>query len=321
MKTSNRKYLRLALWSLSGCLVLFAFIRLYFNLTDDFRIGNISYEMPFHPEWEIPPLSPQDQQRIEKILAQPFTYIGKGAQSYAFSSADNQYVLKFFKFKHLTPHWFVELFPPFPPFSTYREKQALRKNKKLYGVFEGYRLAYEVHQGPSGLIYIHLNKSQSLHKAVKVKDKLGLQREIELDSVAFLLQEKAKTTRLVIQEALDQDNLTLAKHRMRQIFDLYLAEYKKGIYDKDHGVMHNTGFVGEKPIHLDVGKMTRDNNLFKPTVWQRDMEHIAWKFSWWIAEHYPSYHPVMAADIEAKLTELFNRPFMFSTSTRPPKKH
>src|SRR5262249_60872628 len=125
-------------------------------------------DMPHHKEWEIPALQNDEKQKLNAILSQKFSYIGKGAQSYAFSSADNQYVLKFFKFKHLTPHWFVELFPPFPPFSTYRETQAVRKQRKLMGVFEGYHLAYEVHKQPSGLIYAHLNTHTQTGKKVAV---------------------------------------------------------------------------------------------------------------------------------------------------------
>ena len=35
----------------------------------------------------------------------------------------------------------------------------MHKQKKLDGVFAGYRLAYEVHRVESGLLFIHLNKT------------------------------------------------------------------------------------------------------------------------------------------------------------------
>lgn len=311
---------RLFLWFGITFVLLFGGARLYYRLTDDFRFGNITYPMPYQINWEISELDDKEKQHLDSILNQKFTYIGKGAQSYAFSSADNQYILKFFKFKHLTPHWFVEMFPPFPPFSTYREKQAVRKNRKLYGVFESYNLAYKVHKEPSGLIYVHLNRSTNKHKKVTLIDKMGFERHIDLDSVPFLVQQKAQTTRSMINEALKKRDLPLAERRMSQIFDLYLTEYSKGIYDKDHGVMHNTGFVGENPIHLDVGKLMKEEEMKKPEVWQRDMEIIAWKFAVWIRRNYPEDYPALSQSIEAMLTKSFGRPFDFKTSAPPPKK-
>ena len=318
MSYSKKSYVSFCIWCTVVGASLFGVARLYFHLTDDFRLGNIIYPMPHKEEWEITSLSNPEKQNLDDILNQEFTYIGKGAQSYAFGSADGQYVLKFFKFKHLTPHWFVELFPPFPPFSTYREKQAIRKQRKLYGVFEGYHLAYAVHKEPSGLIYAHLNTTKDLNKQVRLIDKIGLGRSVELDNVPFLLQQKAKTTRTVVDEALKKGDLSLATMRMEQIFDLYLTEYRKGIYDKDHGVMHNTGFVGNTPIHLDVGKLVKNDALEKEEVWQRDMELIAWKFSTWIVCNYPNDYPVLARAIESKLTAMFGHPFNFETSVPPP---
>lgn len=307
------------LWSCSLALLLFGGARLYFRLTDDFRLGNIVYPMPHHSEWEAP-IADDSKKQLNQILSQTFIYIGKGAQSYAFSSEDNQYVLKFFKFKHLTPHWFVELFPPIPPFSTYKAKQAERKERKLYGVFEGYRLAYAVHKEPSGLIFTHLNTTKDQLPTVTVVDKLGIKRKIELDHVPFLVQKKAKTTRSVLTEALNHGNLIQAQHSIEQIFDLYRSEYAKGIYDKDHGVLHNTGFVGTEPIHLDVGKLTVAEEMKQTEIWQKDMEHIAWKFGVWIKHNYPHEYTSLSQAIENKLSTLFERPFNFKTSTPPPPK-
>jgi|688.fasta_scaffold79985_2 hypothetical protein len=311
-------YKKMICFSVCG-LALFGAARLYYRLTDDFRLGNITYPMSYRSEWEFA-FGEGEKSQLDRILSQKFTYIGKGAQSYAFVSEDDKYVLKFFKFKHLVPHWFVEMFPPFPPFSTYRKSQALRKQRKLNGVFDGYSLAYKLHKEPSGLIYAHLNCTEDLHQKVTVIDKLGFERMIDLDEVPFLIQDKAKTTRSVLQEALKRGDRELAIKRMNQIFELYLSEYSKGIYDKDHGVLHNTGFVGETPIHLDVGKLTQAEQMKTAKFWQEDLETIAWKFALFYKNHYPNDYQSLSRSIELKLTELFGRPFDFNKSTPPVKK-
>lgn len=302
---------RRILWILAFSIILFGLARLYYRLTDDFRIANINHEIPYHAEWNTPSLSQQEKNHLNAILQNKFLYIGKGAQSYAFVSEDQKYVLKFFKFKHLKPSLFVDLLPPIPPFEQYRDKQIKRKQKNLNSVFTGYRLAYDLHKEDSGLIYIHLNKTNDLKLRAKVKDKIGIERTIDLDPIVFVIQEKGKTTRAVVIELLNKGDLALVKHRIRQIFDLYMLEYKKGIYDRDHGVMHNTGFVGEKPIHLDVGKLTKDDRMKQPKFYREDLEKIGRKFTTWLKANYPKEYPELAQDMEEKLSEIFHEKFTF----------
>src|ERR1700722_581245 len=96
-------------WLILAGLLIFFPIRAYYRWTDDFRIANITHDIPYHPEWDTS-LSHEELAQLKSILDQPFTYIGKGAQAYAFASEDGKYVLKFFKFKHLRPNTFLALF-------------------------------------------------------------------------------------------------------------------------------------------------------------------------------------------------------------------
>ncbi len=292
-------------WLLISLIFFTIIARTYYRVTDDFRLGNITYEIPHHKEWEIPPLPPEEEKNLQEILSQNFYYLGKGSQCYAFASQDDQYVIKFFKFKHLKPHWFVELLPPLPAFSKYRAQQSTRKQKKLDHLFEGYRLAYEAYRPESALIYIHLNKSHNLHRTLIAYDKIGLKREIDLDQVVFLVQKKGKITRQVLFEDLDAGQVSQAKEHIRQILDFYAAEYNQGLFDKDHGVLHNTGFVNNAPIHLDVGKLTRKESLKNPEEAFKDIQLIAKKFDEWIQLHYPQYYTEISQDIDAKIHTLY----------------
>src|SRR5262249_20892085 len=123
------------------------------------------------------------------------------------------------------------------------------------------------------------------------------------------IQESARTTRIVVAEALDKGDMALAKKRIGQILDLYLTEYSKGFYDRDHGVMQNTGFVGEKPIHLDVGKVSDEPRMAQGDYYQADFELVARKLDAWFKEHYPQHHAEMRAFLEERLTEQFRRKF------------
>ncbi|CDZ80053.1 hypothetical protein BN1013_00558 [Candidatus Rubidus massiliensis] len=283
---------------------LFITSRIYYRATDDFRLGNIKYELPFNPKWEV---DLPDRQKLKTIFSQNFFYLGKGAQSYAFVSEDQKYVVKFFKFKHLKNNIFSNLIPPVYPFKDYKEKQSLRKKRKLNSVFEGYHLAYLFHRSDSGLIYIHLNQTDYLNLNVNIKDKIGFERNIALDDVVFILQEKAKTTKNALCDNLEKGNLSEVKQKIRRIFDLYLTEYSKGLYDQDHGVLSNTGFVGEKAIHLDTGKLIKNEEVKQKTFWQNDLKKVATKFEHWIKINYPEYYPDLAEEIASNLNDLNER--------------
>lgn len=271
--------------------VIFGLVRVYFRVTDDFRIANMTYEIGYHPEWEIAPPSKEKEEEIQAILAKQYSYLGKGAQSYAFESDDGKHILKFFKFKHLKPNMFLNMVPPLGPLKTFKKQKIDKKEKNLHSVFSGYHLAYQMHQEDSGILYVHLNQTKGKYPTIHVRDKIGLSRKIHLDQVIFVVQEKAKTTRAVLADALNQGDLSLAKKRMEQIFSLYFSEYKKGIYDRDHGVMHNTGFVGDKPIHLDVGKLTRTDETYQAAFMKEDFEKVLFRMETWIKAYHSDVHP------------------------------
>lgn len=268
---------------------LFGLVRVYYYLTDDFRLSNITYSnIPYQSAWKVPPSS-EELAQIDRILNQKFYYIGKGAQSYAFASEDQQYVLKFFKFKHLKPNWLIELLPSISPFNHMKEQNRMRKQRKLSGVFEGYETAYHYNKEGSQLIYLHLTPTDYLKLHTTVLDKMGRAHVIDLDQTIFLLQKKGEPLRDRLKHWLDQGQIDQAKKDLSLIFEMYLKEYQLGIYDRDHGVLQNTGFIGMQPFHMDVGKISKDNRMMNVGEYQKDLELVFWKIDFWIKMHYPQY--------------------------------
>lgn len=281
-------------------------LRLYFRLTDDFRIANITFPFSHRTEWEIS-RSDSDQRHQDAILNQTFSYLGKGAQSYAFGSEDGAYVLKFFKFKHLKPSLLARLLPDIPPFDAYLRKVEARKQKKFNSIFEGYLLAFDDNREESGLIFVQLNPSGK-KKTVIVRDKIGLEREIDLGQVPYIIQKKGETLRSVLSRALDHHDVEQAKERIQQIFHLFLREYQKGIYDRDHGVLHNTGFIGDQPFHLDVGKLSQNEKMKEPEHYEKDLKKVASRMIPWMKEQYPAVAQEIITFIEAQLSLIFHHP-------------
>lgn len=306
-------------WIVAVCViaVIFGISRLYFHLTDDFRLGNITYKnLPNQPEWNTPLPTDADRDQLNQIIGQNFTYMGKGAQSYAFVSQDQQYVLKFFKFKHLKPVWFIDYVPNISPFNHIKYNYIKNKERKLRGVFEGYHIGNTYNRDNAEIIYLHLSPTDYLKYKVTVFDKLGREHVIDLDQTVFLIQKKGEPLRDRMDALLSQGQLEEAKHALSQILAMYLSEYQRGIYDRDHGVMQNTGFIGDKPFHLDVGKMTKDDRIKDVEFYKKDLELVFWKMDLWIKTHYPRYHSDFAAFFAEQYSQMTGDTLKIDQMTR-----
>lgn len=305
--TIKKKFRKKLLFSVLLLTTVFGLARVYYRLTDDFRMSNMTHEFTANSKWEHPPLGEAKQQELIQILQQPYTYLGKGAQIYAFSSADGEYVLKFFKFKHLRPDWYLAWLPQFSFLESFRNNQIAKRERKLDLLFSGYQLGYASDQENTGLLYVHLNPKESLgfEPTVMIQDKLGFAHVIDLRSVVFALQKKGNTLRTTMKDLLNQGDVDQAKIKLNQIIDMYVIEYQKGIWDRDHGVMHNTGFEGEKPFHLDVGKLSYDPKMKEVANFKPDLLLVTNKILLWISNEYPQYLQEITDSIESKLSYVF----------------
>lgn len=273
----------------------------------------MTYSLPFEAPWSVPSLTSQQKDQLDQILSQKFFYIGKGAQCYAFASEDQQYVLKFFKFKHLKPNLLIELLPPFGPLKDFREKNRERKKRKLMGVFNGYDLAFREHRHESGLIYLHLLTTKDLNLQANVVDKIGFERQINLDDVVFLIQRKGETLRSRLSRLLRQGLIREAKEDISSILTMYILEYHKGIVDHDHGVMQNTGFIQGMPFHLDIGKLNKEDNIKDREVYKLDFQHVIWKINYWIKTNYPEYYLEFTHFLEREYQRFIGESFDLET--------
>lgn len=275
----------------------------HFLFLNDLDSNYITSDLPYDPTWEVSAPDLASLTKINQILQQPFVYLDEGGQSYVFSSSDQKYVLKLFKFKRFRPSFFVKILPNIFPFKTYRDQHIAKREKKLITAFNGYKLAYDLHQHESGLIFIQLNPSNQ-SRWITVVDQRDRQRKINLAQVSYILQEKGEMLSTDLSKLLNQGNLSIAKQRIDQVFKLYLSEYQKGIYDLDHGVMHNIGCLGGQVFHLDVGKLIADEKMKRPEFYQKDLIRIASKLQRWISQHYPQYTQELTKYMEEKLLHM-----------------
>lgn len=285
------------------CLFTYMFWLSYNFVTRQFSLENVTYHFP--QKADEAGIDLQSQQRLKKILSQTFTYFDQGTQSYVFMSEDQKYVLKFFKFRHLKPSPFTGWLSFLPFIGDFQKKKNESQHRKLKRLFFGYQQAYEKDKENNALIYLHLTPSQFLQVKLTLIDRFGFTHRVNLDDMIFVLQERGEATRKVISKLLDHGDIEGAKSHFRQILDLYREEYQKGIWDRDHNVMYNTGFVKEKAVRLDVGRLRVDDRYKKIEYFKPDIEKIGLqRINRWLHTHYPQYREELMRDVIEKLDQM-----------------
>ncbi|MBY0529879.1 MAG: hypothetical protein K2P51_06770 [Rhabdochlamydiaceae bacterium] len=239
---------------------------------------------PFSAKWQPPSLTPEEQQEIDTILSQPFSYLDKGSQAYVFESEDKRYVLKFLKQHIYTPNSWA-CYIPFS-FNPYYNKYCNRKKKKQ-AAYEACQIAYTYLKEKTGLIYVHLNPTDHLKKTLTLVSRKGHPKSIEIDKACFLIQKKADLIYPRISQLMEGNHIDQAEKVISSVFSLIDCFFRLGIYDNDAKVWNNFGLIDDNAIQIDVGIMKIDPlRALKPADPQ-EKQQIAAPLGLWLEENHP----------------------------------
>ncbi len=253
------------MWSfLAFSLTLWGANFAYHSKTLGFSVAKITSNFSHHPEWDV---KNQDEAQLGSLLSQPFRYLGAGSQSYAFVSEDGKTVLKFFRMKHQIFH-LKDLF---------MGNRSQERKENLFSIYASHKIAFEEMKEDAGLIYLHLNKTNHLNKKVKLIDRLHRTYTVDLDQVEFVVQERAELIFDRLKGLLhDHNGLNNA---LTEVMQLVQRRIDRGIADHDKAVTHNFGFVGDRAIQLDVGRIF---HAHKPPNKTRERERILERIDKWL---------------------------------------
>ncbi|MGK5595369.1 MAG: hypothetical protein ACSNEK_08435 [Parachlamydiaceae bacterium] len=291
-------------------LILIPFALLSFSFyihskrSDWFSPTFITYDQTLWPSYHLPQLEQEQAAAIQGILDQHFTFLGSGNQTFAFVSSDNRYVLKLFKFQHLKTPYLYNWLPDLELFNKAKQAKMSSNQKRIQQVFNGHFLAYTMDKENSGLIYAHLEPTQQSF-TVKLVDKRQKSHELSLKDTVFVLQKKGESAKQVLNRFLSHGEVTKAKKYIESILAMYVREYRLGLYDRDHNVMHNTGFIGEIPIRIDVGKLRYDDRMKNPQHFMLDLKKVTWeRIDRWMSRYYPQFREEIAEGLRTFVKEI-----------------
>jgi hypothetical protein len=280
--------------------VLFGVIAKQFcyKKTDGFALCKILSSLSFNEEWV--PTSPPivEQAELFHIFNQPFHYLAKGAQSYVFASEDGQTVIKFFRIYHLRPPvWLTALSLP-PALQPFKVGKMIAKRRELNKDFLSYKLAFEEMREETGLIYLHLNKTDHLKQRLKIYDKIGIGYELDLDTMEFLVQKRATLVYPAIDALMRSEGLHAAKGAISSLVALLRARCEKGIFDKDPDLNTNFGFLAKCAVQIDIGRFDRMRGGTSPAKHRDEILRITDHFRQWLDVKYPALSEHLIAEVQ-----------------------
>jgi hypothetical protein len=265
--------------------------------TEGFRLRKIASPLLYDARWDVAPLAADEQKAVDEILDQPFTFLGSGGQCYAFLSQDKTTVIKFFKHHHMRPKSWLN----YLPFSPFRKIVDARK-KRFEQIFGSCKIAYDDFKAETGLIYLHLNKTDHFHKKLILVDKLGIQHPIDLDKTEFALQTRADLAYGTLHHFMRKGDTESAKACLDSLLELIVTRSKRGIADKDPIIKRNFGFIGTRAVEIDLGSFTRDPYLAKPYYYKRELFYETVKLKRWIHKRYPELDEPLRERLYAHLS-------------------
>jgi len=261
--------------------------RAYFYVTDGFAVSNITSELTYNPRWNTRPLNKAQWEEVEEALSQPYHYFSKGCQSYVFESQDHQYVLKFIKYQRFRNHFWVDWIGDLPLFAKYIKDKNHKKRKKLENILNGWCIAYDDLKRETGVIYVHLNKTEDQFGTLFITDKMGVEHVLQLDEMEFMIQRKAKMLTDTIHQMMANDEEEGVKTLLVKLLKTILLEYERGISDNDQALMQNTGVLDGNPVHIDLGQFVRRSDVQNPQLMKQQLFNRTYLFTDWLNKHYP----------------------------------
>jgi len=233
----------------------------------------------------------------DEILTQPFKYLARGRQCFAFESLDGNYVLKLPRTDiYQIPFW-VRAFP-----SLFPKRSALWQRRKSQEdfVLNSMRIACESLSEETGTLALHFGQTPDRGQTIRLIDPLGFTYLLPAHKITFALQRKHPLLMKSFKEALRNGDRVAAKALLGSLIDVVIARGKKEIWNKDGSFLRNYGYDGKKAIQIDIGSFYR-----KPGAIASIRETMQ-RVRGWLGEVDPEMLAFLESEMERKIETAFS---------------
>jgi hypothetical protein len=237
------------------------------------------------------------QNELKNVCGQPFIYLGKGSQAYAFQSQDGRYVLKLFKYYHLKPIPWLENLSLFTFLESYRHEHLERRKKKLNHTLKSYQIAHDIIPEECGLLFLQIAPSSRYHQLVSLTDKVGRNHTIDLANHGYAIQKRATLVFPTLERWISERKLDDAKVFLRSLVTLIVQRSLKGVQDQDPDLHKNAGVIDGKAIFIDVGSFHVNEQAKRSEVHSNDVQKITRKLRVWLQNRSPELNTYLESEL------------------------
>lgn len=154
-------------------------------------------------------------------------------------------------------------------------------------IFASYKDAYQSLRSETGLLYLHLNKSCEFESTVTLIDNKGKKHVVDLDSVEFVVQRRAKKIYDHLNDLIEEEKHEELRASIHSFLQLIATRCEKGFVDQDLSIRNNFGFVGNSAIQFDCATLTQDSSMKYPSNFRHEIMQVAERLDLWAQENCP----------------------------------
>jgi len=123
------------------------------------------------------------------------------------------------------------------------------------------------------------------NKKLKIIDRLNRTYLVDLDTTGFVIQKKVSTFEKVLkQNKNNEDELRRLTHSFLQTTR---SIYGKGFINDDYNCVKNSGVIGKKVIHTDLGSFLKRDNLDAKEAFENEFNRFVVYFKKWAKKNAP----------------------------------
>lgn len=296
----NIKKLKVSLGIVFCVLAVIALSRFCHHQTEGFRLTKIRSNL-LNPS-DLATTSEKDQQFLQCLFKQKFSFLGRGLQSFVFASEDGQYVLKVFNNRYPQKISYFSFLSHFPFVGQWAAERAAYYQKKWIGTFASYQLAFSEMKDQTGLIYVHLNATTDLPKTLTLVDKIHIAHQVDPNQTGFLVQKMAKMVFPALKEYIAHKDDEGAKQALKSLVNLFFWKWRHAILDNDPLIRTNYGYIDGQAIQIDVGPLSKATAAPNQEYRDREIHRITESLKFWLTENRPELVPYLDQELQQQLS-------------------
>lgn len=268
--------------------------------TDGFSITKIRNNLP-KADYSVVH-SEEEEHVVEALFTQPYRYLGRGKQSFAFVSEDGCYVVKIFNNNYLSKIDRYRLLSYLPFFNQESKTKKAYFKTKLNQTFQSYQLAFKEMKEQTALHYAHLSPSSHLKTPLRIVDRLNISHMIDPNAIGFVIQKRVDLVYPTLKEKIKQGKIKEAEASIASLVRLFLWKYTHLIADNDPLIRTNYGFDEKgQAVQIDIGPLSRDPDLALKERQSKEIEKTLSSLKYWLKENCPPLIDALDRELQEQL--------------------